>query len=108
MNGIVFLTDDSQCKEFLALHNQLQNMVPIGGFDHVFLAFHTEEAYCAATRDVGHADPQDNGYTALIIPKEAMDLPTAAQWITEFRDAGKRDPDGEEINIVAVDSPAFN
>lgn len=108
MNGIVFLTNDSECKEFLALHNQLQNMVPIGGYDHVFLAFHTEDAYCAARHDVGHEDPRDNGYTVLIIPKTAMDLQTAAQWIAEFRAAGKKDPDGEEINIMAEDCPAFN
>lgn len=108
MTSIALLTNDNECKAFLAMHNQLQNMIPIVGYDHVFLAFNTENAYCAAARDVGHEDPADNGYTVLIIPKTAMDVQTAAQWIAEFRDAGKKDPDGEEINIVATDSPAFN
>lgn len=108
MTGIVLLTNDTECKEFLASHNQLQNMIPIGGYHHVFLAFNTEDAYCAAAREVGHEDPADNGYTVLIIPKTEMDVRTAAQWIAKFRDAGKKDPDGKEINIVAVYSPAFN
>ena len=72
IDAITFLTDDEKAKAFLASNNQLQNMVPIAPYDHLCNIFATDTAYCAASHDVGHPDPADNGFTVLIIPKDAM------------------------------------
>ena len=108
-SAIQFITDDTAAKAFLACENMLAAMVPTGGFDHAFATWRGNQgAYCAASFDTGHADPSGNGYIVLVIPEMAATIEEAADMIAEFRAAGKRDPDGPEINIMATIEPALN
>jgi hypothetical protein len=99
---ITFITDDMEAKAFLASENQLQNMVPIEPYDHVCILFGTEYAYVGATYDCGHPDPKDNGYTVLIILRDAMNINEARELLVGFQQAGKLYPDCPSYNIVAV------
>ena len=108
INGIEFIADDEEAKMFLASHNRLQSLIPIDPFDHVAAVFCTDDAYCLATYDSGHPNAEDNGYTVLLIPKDAMSPEDAAQFIREARDAGKLYPDCPTVTTFGIDEPAFN
>ena len=108
INGIHFITDDTEAKEFLASENMIQNLIPIDPFDHVNIGFGTENAYCLATLDVGHPNEEDNGYTVVIIPHDRMSPEYAGTMLYEIAQASKLYPDCEEVSAVIVNEPAFN
>lgn len=108
INGIQLITDDTEAKAFLASENMLQNLQPIDPFDHVSAAFGTDEAYCLATLDTGHPNPEDNGYTVVIIPHDIMSPEMAAHVLHDIAQAGKLYPDCEQVTQELVSNPEFN
>jgi hypothetical protein len=108
MNPCQLITDDAQAKAFLASENMLQTLIPQPPFDHVSAISQNATAFIGAAYDEGHADPADNGYTVLILPKSHWTKEEAAAFLYEFRQIGRKDPNGPCTQTIHNLEPALN
>lgn len=90
---IQFITEDDHAKRLLEKYGVLECLQPAPPHDHANVIFHAEECYCLATHDIGHSDPNDNGYTLLMIPFLAMAEEDAMQLFAEVKEVSRKGPE---------------
>lgn len=108
LKPIQHITDDEQAKAFLASENMLSSMIPQKPFNSVSGISQNDTAFIGASFHEGHANPADNGYTVLILPKSHWTPEEAAQFLFEFRQANRADPQGPHTTEIANIEPALN
>lgn len=78
------IDDDVEAARILVDHGLIGQMEPKFGFTHCNTCFHTEHHWCLATRDIGHADPVDNGYAVVMLPKSGFTLEQAGEFFADM------------------------
>lgn len=77
------ITSDIECARILTDEGLLDKLVPQEEANMAATFFERWEHYCMAVKHWGHADPTDNGFIIIMLPKSRFSRMDAARFFAE-------------------------